>query len=122
MPFPKLIYHIYHLTSYLFLKITATKLININNPIKINVAALVFAKISALNSKENFKDIRDEIISEIKDRIEKGEDFIDKNFSKNREENHVIAKNNREEIKQVLAEVYLKMKQLKVFIQKCLMI
>ncbi len=62
------------------------------------LSLLAFLKISRNDSSEKLKENNAEIIDSIKKEIEKSEENIDKNFTRNRDENLSIARNNREEI------------------------
>lgn len=62
------------------------------------ISLLAFLKIAKNDISAQTKENNQEITDEIKERIEKSEDNIDRNFIKNREENFSIARNNREEI------------------------
>lgn len=66
--------------------------------ISVAISLILFLKFSTKSEDKILRDVSEKIIEEFEEKLEKLEDSIDKNFSKNREENNLIARNNREEI------------------------
>ncbi len=62
------------------------------------LAFLIFIKLFSLNSDKKILELSANLREEINEKLEKIEELIDKNFSKNREENQISARNSREEV------------------------